>query len=82
MADVLGYEALPSLLRAVDNKDKAYRNAALNFAETIPGVAATRQWIAKAQKANPELRAEIIGMLGRRGDARALPFLESSLQAR
>jgi HEAT repeat protein len=81
MAEVLGYEALPNLLRAVDNKDKAYRNAALNFAETISGVAATRQWIAKAQKANPELRAEIIGMLGRRGDAHALPFLESSLNA-
>ena len=81
LADVFGYEALPSLLRAVDHKDKAYRNAALNFAEPVGGVAATRQWVAKAQKAAPEPRAEIIGMLGRRGDARALPFLESSLQA-
>lgn len=76
-----GYEALPDLLRAVDNKDKAYRNAALNLAEEITGVAATRQWLAKAQRANPQLRAEIIGMLGRQGDSRALGFIQSSLNA-
>ncbi len=72
---------LPDLLRAVDNGNKAYRTAALNVAEKITGIAATRQWIAKAQKANPELRAEIVGMLGRQGDSRALPFLQESLNA-
>ncbi len=77
-----GYEVLPDLLKAVDNGDKAYRNAALNFAEGISGVAATRQWVARAQKAGPELRAEIIGMLGRRADVHALPFIQSSLGAK
>jgi HEAT repeat protein len=81
MADNRGYEVLPELLRAVDNKDKAYRNAALNLAEKITDVAATRQWIAKAQKANSELRAEIIGMLGRQADSRLLPYLQAWLNA-
>ena len=81
LADNFGYEVLPHLLRAVDNRDRAYRAAALNLAEGIAGVAATRQWIGKAQRAEPEVRAEITAMLGRRGDARALPFLESSLRA-
>jgi len=81
LVDNLGYEAMPDLLRAVDNRDKAYRNAALNLAEKISDVAATRQWIAKAQKATPEVRAEIIGMLGRQGHSRALPFIQSCLSA-
>jgi len=81
LADTFGYEALPHLLRAADHADQAYRVSALNLAEGISGVAATRQWIAKAQRANPAVRADIIGMLGRRGDDRALPFLESSLRA-
>jgi HEAT repeat protein len=81
LAENRGYEALPDLLRAVDNTNKAYRNAALNFAERIGGVAATRQWVAKAQKASPEQSAEIIGMLGRQSDSHALPFLQASLKA-
>lgn len=81
LVDNKGQDVLPDLLRAVDNKDKGYRGAALKFAEKISGVAAMRQWIAKAQSAAPELRAEIIGMLGRQGDRRSLPFLQSSLNA-
>jgi len=81
LVDYRGHDMLPELLRAVDSKDKAYRNAALSHAEKIAGVSSTRQWVAKAQSASPELRAEIIGMLGRQGDARALPFLRSSLAA-
>lgn len=81
LVDNRGHDVLPDLLRAVDSKDRAYRNAALNHAQKITGVAATRRWVAKAQSAGPELRAEIIGMLGRQGDVRALPFLRSSLNA-
>lgn len=81
LAEMKGYEALPDLLRAVDNGDKAYRNAALGFSEKIRDIAATRQWIAKAQKADPMRRAEIIAMMGRQGDRRALSFLKGSLSA-
>ncbi len=82
LAEYRGYEALPELLRAVDNGNKAYRSAALNDAVAITDVAAIRQWIAKAKKAGPEVRAEIIAMLGRQGDRRGLPFLRESLNER
>ncbi len=81
LAEYKGYDALADLLLAVDNPDKAYRTAALNFAEKITGPAAQRRWIAKAKTAAPETRAEIIDMLGRQKDPRTLPFLLSSLQA-
>ena len=46
------------------------------------GIAPIRQWIAKAQKVDAGRRAEIVAMLGRQGDRRALPFIRSSLAAR
>jgi HEAT repeat protein len=81
LAQMRGFEALPDLLKAVDHENKAYRNAVLGYAEKIRDVAATRQWIAKAQRARPELKAEIIAMLGRQGEARALPFIRASLKS-
>ena len=81
LAETGAYEALPDLLRAADHPDKAYRNAALGHAGGIGGVAATRRWLAMAQKSRPEVRAEIIGMFGRTGNVRAVPFLQSSLKA-
>ena len=81
LADARGVAALPDLLTAVDHADRGYRNAALMWAERIGGAAPVREWIAKAQKVDPERRAEIIGMLGRQADARALPFIRASLAA-
>ncbi|MFV0268742.1 MAG: DUF1080 domain-containing protein [Draconibacterium sp.] len=66
-AKYLGYKATPLLLKAVDNSDKAFRYSALNIAEKTGGVADTRLWIAKAEAAAPEVTADIISMLGRRG---------------
>src|SRR5512139_3597157 len=81
LADVRGQAALPDLLSAVDHADRGYRNAALTSAERIRGPAPVNQWVAKAKSVDPERRAEIIAMLGRRGDRRALPFIRSSLAA-
>ncbi len=81
LADYRGYEALPDLIAAVDNPDKAYRTAALARAERLRDIAAIRQWTAKAQKVNPERQAEIIAMLGRQNDRRSIPFIRSSLAA-
>ena len=81
LADVRGQVALPDLLKAVDHADRGYRSAALTSAERIRGAAPVNQWVAKAKKVDPERRAEIIAMLGRQGDRRALPFIRSSLAA-
>ncbi|MBE0653212.1 MAG: DUF1080 domain-containing protein, partial [Bacteroidales bacterium] len=76
-----GYEALPLLLDAMDNSNKAFRYSALNLAENLGGIAATRQWIEKAKTVNDAVKAEIISMLGRRGDIFAIDFVKSNLGA-
>jgi len=81
LVDYRGHDVLPALIAAVDHRDRDYRHAALRLAEGLTGVAAIRQWSAKAQKVDPERRAEIIAMLGRQGDRRSLALIRSSLAA-
>ncbi|MBW6536438.1 MAG: DUF1080 domain-containing protein [Mariniphaga sp.] len=78
-AKYFGYDAMPLLLKAVDNGNKEFRYAVLNVARNLGGVAATRQWIKKAGSLSAEKKAEIIDMLGRRGDQLATGFITGSL---
>ncbi len=80
-AKYLGYEVTPLLLDAIDNSDKSFRYSVLNLGENIGGIADTRQWIAKAKSLPPEIKAEIISMLGERGDELAIGFIEESLNS-
>jgi HEAT repeat protein len=80
-AKYFGYEAMPLLLKAVDNNDKAFRMAALNIAKETGDIAATREWMNKAQSVSPEVKAEIINMLGRRGDPLVRRFLSENLNS-
>jgi HEAT repeat protein len=75
-------KALPDLLRAADSPDRAFRGAALELALSVPGNETTARWVEKAAGSGPDGRADIIGMLGRRGDAAALPFVRESLLSR
>ena len=81
LAEAKGVEALPDLVAAVDHRDKTFRESALRAAEPIGGVVAVRRWVAKAQAVSASRRAEIVAMLGRQGDPRALPFIRSSVGA-
>ncbi len=74
-----GAEALPLLLKAVDNNDKAFRYSVLNLAEKTGDISATRQWIAKAKTSPDAVKADIISMLGRRGDLLATGFVAENL---
>ncbi|NOR76195.1 MAG: DUF1080 domain-containing protein [Draconibacterium sp.] len=80
-AKYFGYQVTSLLLNAVDNSNKAFRVAALNTAEQIGGVVDTRAWIAKADDVNPETKAEIIYMLGNRGDNLADGFVKENLSS-
>ncbi|MCY1722570.1 DUF1080 domain-containing protein [Prolixibacteraceae bacterium Z1-6] len=77
----LGYEATPLLLDAVENSNKPFRYSVLNTAEKLGGVADTRKWIAKAETATPEIKADVISMLGRRGCSLATEFVTENLKA-
>lgn len=74
-----GYEAMPVLLKAFDNNDKPFRKSVLNLANQVKDIAATRKWIEKARLVSPELKADIVEMLGKRGDLSARKFIEESL---
>ncbi len=79
MAKHFDDEALPLLLKAVDSGNKEFRYAVLNTAQQLGGASATRKWIEKAKTVTAVERAEIIDMLGRRGDAMAVDFVKSGL---
>ncbi len=81
LAAVRGPAALPDLLAAAGDADSAYRNAALRAAEGASGPFPARAWIARAQKADAPVKADIIAMLGRRADRQAVPFFRASLAA-
>ncbi|HVP90199.1 MAG TPA: family 16 glycoside hydrolase, partial [Terriglobales bacterium] len=74
-------KALPDLLAAVDGPSPSLRGAALELADSIPGAEATATWVEKAAGAPPDVRAEIVGMLGRRGDRAALPAVREALRS-
>lgn len=66
-------DAYPHLWEAVAKGGLEIREAALMLAQRMPGEAVTRKWMDAAAWAKPVLYAAIIAMLGRRGDAAALP---------
>jgi len=68
-------EAQALLLKAFDNSDKAFRFSVLNLVEKSK-LASAKVWISKATKAQPEQKAEIITMFGKKGDLSALDFLK------
>ncbi|MEA3365385.1 MAG: HEAT repeat domain-containing protein, partial [Candidatus Hydrogenedentes bacterium] len=56
------------LLAAMDDPSLEYRAAALQLTSEFPSEETTRQWMAKMDQVSPEVQAEIIIMLGNRGD--------------
>jgi HEAT repeat protein len=80
IAAALGKEALPDLLEAAASPDAPLRGAALEIAGGIPwDETRLARWTGQAEASRPEVRAAIIEMLGRRGDATALPYVRESL---
>jgi HEAT repeat protein len=80
MVSILKSRALPDLLAAAGSPDRPLRAAALALAASIPGSEATAAWVEKASAVGPDVRADIITMLGRRGDASALPAVREALR--
>jgi HEAT repeat protein len=81
VVSALGPRALPDLLTAAASPDRRFRGAALALAENIAGPEATLAWVEKATTAPPDVRADIVAMLGQRRDAAALPFVRESLRS-
>jgi len=81
VASLRGDAALDDLLAAAASPAASVRGAALNLADGIPGPEATARWVEKGRASAGAARAGIVAMLGRRGDASALPFVRESLSS-
>ncbi len=81
LAQNLGADVLPELVRAMESPDPAFRGHALELALEIPGEKATAQWIVRAAEVASGARAQIIAMLGRREDRTALACVEGELKS-
>lgn len=74
-----GAQANKILTKEYENSNSAYRKIILSRVADLPGSEVTTAWIAKANAAGPEHKAEIIAMLGRRKDKSVIPQLKAFL---
>lgn len=74
-----GIDAMFYLKKAAAHPNAIYRNAAIRMSLSIPGTGIVNNWIMYLPKATPDAKAEIITMLGERGDELALPVVTASL---
>ena len=79
LVDTLGENALGDILRAMDSPLKDVRGRALELALTMPGEAVTAIWLNETKGKEAEVLAEIIAMLGLRGDMTALRLVRKNL---
>ncbi len=81
LADIGNPSAQNLLIAAMNDPSLEYRAAALKLAGRFPTGEATRLWMTKMQEVSPEVRAEIITMLGDRGDNTASDALTRQILA-
>lgn len=67
-AEYTGLESMNLLYEAFLSGDTRYRQAAIGFAREIPGPVATRRYLSLLETLPPEVQADLIVMLGDRGD--------------
>jgi HEAT repeat protein len=79
IVSTLAEKALPDLLAAADSSDVKLRAAALELTRRLPGAQVTAKWCEKSAAAPPEVRADIVVMLGNRKDPSALPAVRAAL---
>jgi len=81
LTDMLGKNAFEDILRAMDSPSQELRAQALELSDRIPGEEATARWIELMTEASPGIQAQVIAMLGKRGDPTALPVLQEKLKS-
>lgn len=79
--EALGDAALEDIIKAVESPDKEFRGRALDLAVRIPGEDATARWLSVLPDLPVESQAEVIFMLGRRGDRSALAAVQGKLKS-
>lgn len=81
LVDAVGANAFKDLIQAMGSPNRELRARALELADRIPGEEATAKWIELLEDTPPDVQAQIIAMLGRRGDVTAVPVLREKLRS-
>jgi len=79
-AHYFGEKALSLFYKEIKNNDKSYRNALLRTIVNTGDTTVTKKWISVAKRSDPAVRADIIRMLGQRGDLLAVTFIKTQLK--
>ena len=79
LADIQGANILGDLMEAAQSRDASFRRAALNLAARISSGGSTAQWVELVKTARGGALADIIAMLGRRGDKSALAAVRDKI---
>jgi HEAT repeat protein len=79
ITEVTGDAALKMLLKAAGDPDPVVRGAALNLAFSLPGSTVTRKLVRSYGKFDTGTKADLLFMLGRRGDDLALPLVMEAI---
>ena len=80
LLDAVGKDALPDLVKAVQSDSDKLQAAALAFARDLPGTDVTDRFVDLMEEADAGTRAEIVEMLGDRGDKSAVPAVLDGLE--
>jgi HEAT repeat protein len=81
LAGIQGPSVLDVLLEAAESADPAFRKKALDLTMAIPGESVTSRLMEKAAQSGSDIQADIIALLGRRGDKSALPAVRERLKS-
>lgn len=81
LVDIKEETAMSALLAAAKDENPEYRAAALKYALPLEGTEFTNQWVKQMEKADPEAKADIINMLGKRNDKTAYSAVAQALDS-
>ncbi|WP_439580990.1 family 16 glycoside hydrolase [Dyadobacter bucti] len=81
-SDIKKRESVPVLVKAMESTDAQYRAAALKLGQHYLMADGTTPWLNALKKAKPEVRAEIITMLGHAQSKDALPAVLKALSSK
>ncbi|MFH1718090.1 MAG: HEAT repeat domain-containing protein [Planctomycetota bacterium] len=75
LADAGGRDAVPLVIRALQDQDRMVRSTARGCVRTMQGEGVTELFAAELQKTSPDEQVLLIGSLADRGDPAALPAI-------
>ncbi|MFT3705070.1 MAG: DUF1080 domain-containing protein [Agriterribacter sp.] len=82
LTDIQGANSTSLLTGAMKDKNAAYREAALKFAQPYIGDANSAQWLKALGKSSPDAQSEIIRMFGNTAVTAALPVVLKALNSK